>query len=172
MTELRVIAGVWGLSHAQVRGNGPRNRARREMIQQTPQKCSYQSPLSSPWADSLTQRHFPAVDPIPESRKDPGRVSFPPECSVPISSHPNSLCAALGKGNRGKDLGSQHLPQSPGPGVSASPTEYRNMDGAAPLPLPPGGNSRVFGKIKGICCPWKRNSEINCPAGRLWERQE
>lgn len=74
------------------------------------QKRSYQSPLPSPWAESMMQSQFAPVDPISESRKDPGRVSLPPERSVPISSHPNSVCAALGKGNGGRGLGAQHLP--------------------------------------------------------------
>lgn len=81
----------------------------------------------------MAQSHFPPVDPTSKSRQDEGLTP-----SKTLSSHLNSVCAALGKGNGGQGRG---LPQNPAP----SSPQAGHGDGAAPHPLPPGGNSSIFG---------------------------
>lgn len=157
MTQLRIIAGVWGLSPAQDGGNGARNGARREITQQNhpKKKKKLLSKLSF-----LSLGRINGMKPLSTSGshfqiQDGLRAHSPKKPSVPTGSHPNSVCAALGKGMVGKDLESQQLPQNPAP---ASPLGGHG-DGAVPHPLSPGGNSSIFHRIKWICCP------VNAPKG-------
>lgn len=77
---------------------------------------------------------------------NPGRikVSLLPKHSVPIGSHPDPVCAALGNGNGGQGLG-----------VSTTPTESSTIlspggtrGWSCSSPSASGGNSRIFGKIR------------------------